>query len=100
MAGILGRIFGGSAQPSPEDARLIETITRRMVEQVRSGEKPWKVTPPPGVSAERSRALLEGTGIHKTLKAEWEKKQQGEASAGKTPYDGRNPALPVPHWWD
>jgi len=97
--GMFSWIFGGAAKPSPEDAQLIEKITKRMVEQIRAGEKPWKVTPPPGVSAARSRELLEGTGIHKTLKAEWDKKQQGDASAGKTPYDGRNPALPpVPRW--
>jgi hypothetical protein len=98
--GIFGRIFGEAARPSPEDAKLTEAIIHRMVDQVRAGEKPWKVTPPPGVSAERSRELLKDTDIHSILKREWDKKQQGDASAGKIPYDGRNPALPAPHWWN
>ncbi len=95
--GLLGKDFGSTT--SPEDQALIDAITKRMVEQVRAGQKPWKVTPPPGVTSARSRELLTGTDIHKTLRAEWEKAQKADPRAGVTPYDGRNPALPPPPRW-
>jgi hypothetical protein len=93
------RLLDPEVTRTPEDARLSAATYRRMVSQVESGVKPWQVTPPPGIPAERSRELLKGTGIHSALKQAWEISQAGLGTAAKRPYDGHNPNLPEPHWW-
>ena len=95
----LARILDPEVERSPEDRNLGLAVYKRMVEQVRAGAKPWNVTPPPGVSSERSRDLLKGSGIHGALKAEWDKIQSGEPKSARQAYDGRSPNLPAPHWW-
>jgi hypothetical protein len=95
----LARVLDPEIERAPNEAKLSFDLCKGMVDQVRAGVKPWDVKPIPGISNERSRELLEGTGIHSALKREWERQQDGLAQVSRTPYNGRNPSLPEPHWW-
>lgn len=95
----LARVLDPEVKRSPEEAKLSTDLYKKMIDQVRAGVKPWDVRPMPGITAQRSRELLEGTGIHSALKYEWERQQNGLAHVARTPYNGRNPSLPEPHWW-
>jgi hypothetical protein len=95
----LANVLDPEVERAPEETKLSLDLYKKMVDQVRAGVKPWDVRPIPGISNERSRELLEGTGIHSALKREWERQQNGLADIARTPYKGQNPCLPEPHWW-